>query len=195
MASRARRTCAPRSIIACATPAGACRSSPTRSSASDSAPPPELALPAGGRTDHCWPLAAPVLHDGNSYRRRRRETNVEELRKERIAMRHPSSPGNNPSPRTRGAIRTHLGRKRSGARGRSYASESGRGTRGAQEDVFDRLMGQVQSIFNAAGERSVSALDSALDAAFGTLVNAGEFTAENAQRLRNYLKRDLLHRE
>ncbi len=110
-------------------------------------------------------------------------------------MRHPSSPDNNSSPRTRGAIRTHLGRKRSGARGRSYTGESIRSTRGAQEDVFDRLMGQVQSIFNAAGERSVTALDSALDAAFGTLVGAGEFTAENAERLRNYLKRDILHRE
>lgn len=116
-------------------------------------------------------------------------------------MRHPSSPGSNPTPRTRtrGAIRTHLGRKRSGARGRGIASSSigidAGTTRRQQEDMFDRMMGQVQSLFNEAGERTISALDGAIDTAFNTVITAGEFTMDNADRLRNFLKRDILHRE
>ncbi|MGE5095934.1 MAG: zinc ribbon-containing protein [Betaproteobacteria bacterium] len=117
-------------------------------------------------------------------------------------MRHPSSPGTNSTPRarTRGAIRTHLGRKRAGARGRGFAStgmadENGLASRRAQEDIFDRLMNQVQSLFNTAGERTIAALDGALDTAFNTVISAGEFTAENADRLRNFLKRDILHRD
>ena len=115
-------------------------------------------------------------------------------------MRHPSSPGTNSTPRTRtrGAIRTHLGRKRSGARGRGFASTSfatDAMARRQQEDMFDRLMGQVQSLFSAAGERTISALDGALDTAFDTVITAGEFTADSAERLRNFLKRDILHRD
>lgn len=116
-------------------------------------------------------------------------------------MRHPSSPGTNSPPRarTRGAIRTHLGRKRSGARGRGVASSSlgadAATSRRQQEDLFDRAMGQVQSLFNEASERTMAALDVAIDTAFGTVVSAGEFTAENAERLRNFLKRDILHRD
>ena len=115
-------------------------------------------------------------------------------------MRHPSSPGSNPTPRsrTRGAIRTHLGRKRTGARGRdfgTYDAPGGTASRRAQEDLFDRMMGQVQEVFNAAGERTVTALDSAIDAAFNTVITAGEFTADNAERLRNFLRRDILHRD
>ena len=119
-------------------------------------------------------------------------------------MRHPSAPNNNGQSqrtRTRGAIRTHLGRKRSGPRARS-------GTAGLvrmepanapsyreQEALFDRLLGQFQSLFGAAGERTASALDGALDAACNTLVAAGEFTVDNAERLRQYVRRDVLHRE
>lgn len=116
-------------------------------------------------------------------------------------MRHPSSPGSNTTPRTRtrGAIRTHLGRKRAGARGRAAGNGAlgveGGASRRAQEDVFDRMMGQVQSLFETAGERSISALDGAIDTAFNTVITAGEFTLENADRLRNFLKRDILHRE
>jgi zinc ribbon family protein len=116
-------------------------------------------------------------------------------------MRHPSSPGSTPTtprPRTRGAIRTHLGRKRTGARGRafgSYDEAGGAGARRAQEDLFDRMMGQVQSLFSGAGERTVAALDTAIDSAFSTVISAGEFTAENADRLRNFLRRDILHRD
>jgi hypothetical protein len=114
-------------------------------------------------------------------------------------MRHPSSPGTNSTPRTRtrGAIRTHLGRKRAGMRGRmgTPLGMEAAAARRAQEDFFDRLMGQVQSVFNAAGERTMAALDSAIDSAFDTVVNAGEFTVENADRLRHFLKRDILHRD
>jgi hypothetical protein len=114
-------------------------------------------------------------------------------------MRHPSSPGSNSPPRarTRGAIRTHLGRKRAGMRGRMGAplGMEAAASRRAQEDFFDRLMGQVQSTFNAAGERTMAALESAIDGAFDTVVEAGESTAENADRLRNFLKRDILHRD
>lgn len=118
-------------------------------------------------------------------------------------MRHPSAPNSNgqaPRTRTRGAIRTHLGRKRSGNRSRSPGSDiartaPGEAARYPQEDLFDRLLGQFQSLFSAAGERTAAALDSALDAACDTLVTAGEFTADNAERLRQYVRRDVLHRE
>lgn len=120
-------------------------------------------------------------------------------------MRHPSSPNTNgqtPRNRSRGAIRTHLGRKRSGARARREGDAGfarmqppGEAARARQEDLFDRLLGQFQSIFDAAGEGTAAAFDNALDTACDTLVAAGEFTAENAERLRQFLRRDLLQRE
>jgi isocitrate dehydrogenase len=120
-------------------------------------------------------------------------------------MRNPSAPNSNgPSQRnrTRGAIRTHLGRKRTGPRTRALddgtlmrVQEVGNAARHRQEDMFDRLLGQFQSLFDRAGEKTASAFDSALDAACDTLVTAGEFTAENAQRLREFLRRDVLHRD
>jgi isocitrate dehydrogenase len=125
------------------------------------------------------------------------------MRKEFEVMRHPSAPNSNGQPhrtRTRGAIRTHLGRKRSGPRARTAdarggVSSPGELTRREQEDLFDRLMGQFQALFDAAGERTAAAFDAALDTACNTLVSAGEFTVDGAERLRNYLRRDLLHRD
>jgi isocitrate dehydrogenase len=112
-------------------------------------------------------------------------------------MRHPSSPGG--SPRARGAIRTHLGRKRLGGRSRARSAVEGRRTgeldRRTQEDLFDRLMGRFTDLFEAAGDRTAATFDGALDRACDALVAAGEFTAENAERLRQYLRRDLLHRD
>jgi hypothetical protein len=118
-------------------------------------------------------------------------------------MAHPSAPNDNGGTqrnRARGAIRTHLGRKRNGPRGRPGADYSplqplGEMQRGQQEDLFDRLLGRFQDLFDGAGEKSAAAFDSALDAACSTLVSAGEFTAENAERLRQFLRRDLLHRD
>lgn len=120
-------------------------------------------------------------------------------------MRHPSAPNNNGNPqrsRPRGAIRTHLGRKRTGPRSRPASSSAfarmepaNEVARAEQEQLFDRLLGQFQSLFGAAGDRTAAAFDSALDAACDTLVTAGEFTADNAERLRHFLRRDLLHRD
>ena len=120
-------------------------------------------------------------------------------------MRHPSAPNNNGQPqrtRTRGAIRTHLGRKRSGPRARSNppggfvrVEPANAPSYREEEALFDRLLGQFQSLFGAAGERTAAALDSALDSACNTLVAAGEFTADNAERLRRYVRRDVLHRD
>lgn len=121
-------------------------------------------------------------------------------------MRDPSAPNNNgqgaPSHRTRGAIRTHLGRKRTGPRGRGLArstltriGEVDELDRHKQEDLFDRLFGSFQSAFDGASEKSAAAFDGALDRACDALVAAGEFTADTAERLRNYLRRDLLHRD
>ena len=119
-------------------------------------------------------------------------------------MRHPSAPNNNgqgPRPKNRGAIRTHLGRKRTGPRRSLEGSTLVRiqqvdaVQRQQQEELFDRLLGQFQSIFDAASEKTAHAFDSALDTACDTLVTAGEFTAENAERLRQYLRRDLLQRD
>ncbi len=85
-------------------------------------------------------------------------------------MRPPSTPtgnnGNSQRARTRGAIRTHLGRKRTGPRNRML-----------KHSTLDHIS------------------EIALDAAFDGLVGAGEFTAENGERLRQYLRRDLLHRD
>lgn len=120
-------------------------------------------------------------------------------------MRHPSEPDNNDQAqrtRTRGAIRTHLGRKRTGSRTRPLDNSSlvrvlqlSETARQQQEALFDRLLGQFQSFFEAAGDKTASALDSALNTACDSLISAGEFTAENAEKLRQYLRRDLLHRD
>lgn len=120
-------------------------------------------------------------------------------------MSHSSTPtgnnGNPQRPRNRGAIRTHLGRKRVGPRSRAtrpspFASaEGGALARGTPELLFDRLLDTFQAVFAKAGETTAGAFESALDAACGTLVAAGEFTADNAQRLREYLRRDLLQRD
>ncbi len=120
-------------------------------------------------------------------------------------MSHSSTPtgnnGNSQRPRNRGAIRTHLGRKRVGSRSRPVrpsplgSGQDGALARGTPELLFDRLLETFQRLFAKAGETTASAFESALDAACNTLVAAGEFTAENAQRLRDYLRRDLLQRD
>jgi hypothetical protein len=122
-------------------------------------------------------------------------------------MSQPSTPtgnnnGNSPRARTRGAIRTHLGRKRGGPRARtlkdstlSQISEVTGAERHRQEALFDRLLGRFQDLFHEAGETTLSALDSTLEAACNGLVGAGEFTAENGERLRQFLRRDLLQRD
>jgi hypothetical protein len=121
-------------------------------------------------------------------------------------MRPPSSPsgnnGNSQRTRTRGAIRTHLGRKRTGPRNRMLKhstldniSEITGAERHRQEDLFDKLSGKFQDLFQQAGETTLAAFDHALDTACDGLVAAGEFTAENGDRLRQYLRRDILHRD
>jgi hypothetical protein len=117
----------------------------------------------------------------------------------------PSSTGNNGNAargRTRGAIRTHLGRKRTGPRSRmlreSTLEQIGAVTgaeRHRQEQLFDRLLGQFQELIVQAGETTLEAVDKTLDTACAALVAAGEFTAENGERLRQFIKRDLLQRD
>ena len=117
----------------------------------------------------------------------------------------PSSTGNNGNAsrnRTRGAIRTHLGRKRTGPRTRALRDETlqqiGAVTgaeRHRQEMMFDRLATRFQELLGQAGETTLAAVDSALEAACNGLVAAGEFTSENGERLRAFLRRDILHRE
>jgi hypothetical protein len=121
-------------------------------------------------------------------------------------MRHPSTPtgnnGNTPRTRTRGAIRTHLGRKRTGPRTRPLKNSTLEGVREVtenarhqQEDLFDRLLDRFQDVFRQTGETTAAAFDKALEAACDGLVSAGEFTAENGERLRQFLRRDLLQRD
>ena len=118
-------------------------------------------------------------------------------------MRPPANDnGSSQRVRGRGAIRTHLGRKRTGPRLKRLEDgtliriqEAGHVSRRQEEDLFDRLFKQFQSAFDAAGERTAAAFDTALDAACDTLISAGEFTAESAQRLREFLRRDVLHRD
>ena len=111
-------------------------------------------------------------------------------------MRQHSQSGNNSDSargRSRGAIRTHLGRKRTGPRRHDPA---GQGTfeRRQQEDLFDKMRGQFEQLLQQAGETTLAAIDTALDTVFDTFVSAGEFTAENGERVRTWLKRDVLHR-
>ena len=120
-------------------------------------------------------------------------------------MRHPSAPNDNGQAqrtRTRGAIRTHLGRKRNGPRTRRLddgtlvrMQEAGHVARRREEDLFDKLLGQFQSAFEQAGEKSAGIFEATLDAACGALVSAGEFTAEGAERLRELIRREVLHRD
>ena len=120
-------------------------------------------------------------------------------------MRHPSAPSNNGQPqrtRNRGAIRTHLGRKRTGPRGRPLGDATllrvralDEMQRNEQEHLFDRLLQQFRDVFDDATEKTAAAFDHALDTACTTLVAAGEFTAENAERLRQLLRRDLLQKD
>lgn len=140
------------------------------------------------------------IETGTRVRARR---SIPRRREKESTMRHPSAPnsqGQAQRTRTRGAIRTHLGRKRNGPRGRGSrpdydALHANDAYRRQEEDLFDRLMGQFQALFGAAGEKTAAAFDGALDTACDTLVSAGEFTAESAERLRQYLRRDLLHRD
>lgn len=111
-------------------------------------------------------------------------------------MTQPSTPnGQAPRPRNRGAIRTHLGRKRTGARRMRGPGDSPFEARREQEHLFDKMLDQVQSAFGAATEKTADALDVAIDTAFGTLESATELTLESAERLRTFLKRDVLHRD
>jgi len=115
-------------------------------------------------------------------------------------MRHPSTPagnnGNTQRTRPRGAIRTHLGRKRTGPRNRGLRDAApGEPTRREQEELFDRLLGRFQEAFTQAGETTALAFEKALDVACDAFVSAGEFTADNAERMRQLLKRDLLQRD
>jgi len=110
--------------------------------------------------------------------------------------------GNAPRARTRGAIRTHLGRKRTGPRSRGLRDSTlqsiGEVTgaeRHRQEQLFDRVLDSFQGFFAQAGETTMAAVDKALEAACEGMVAAGEFTAENGERLRQFIKRDLLHRD
>ena len=117
----------------------------------------------------------------------------------------PPSTGNNGNAsrnRTRGAIRTHLGRKRTGPRTRALRDTTleqiGAVTgaeRHRQEAMFDRLTARFQELLTQAGETTLAAVDGALDAACNGLISAGEFTTENGERLRAFLRRDILHRE
>src|SRR5258705_6075870 len=113
-------------------------------------------------------------------------------------MRPPSTPtgnnGNSERTRTRGAIRTHLGRKRTGPRNRMLKhstldniSNITGAERHRQEDLFDRPSRKFQDLFEQAGETTLAAFDSALDKALDRFVSARGVTAEDRQRLRQVL--------
>ncbi len=142
----------------------------------------------------------------SSYKLAAPNSHEETPNKELAAMRHPSTPtGNNNGTqraRSRGAIRTHLGRKRTGSRARALKhltleriSEVTGSARHLQEDLFDRLLNRFQQLFREAGETTLGAFDRALEKACDGLVAAGEFTSDNGERLRQSLRRDLLQRD
>ena len=118
-------------------------------------------------------------------------------------MSNPSTPagdGNTKRNRPRGAIRTHLGRKRTGPRVRARSSSYDRygdeaADRRREEEHFDRLLAEFQSLFARAGESTLDAVERALQTALEGLVSAGEFTVESGERLREFLRRDVLQRD
>src|SRR5437868_4672984 len=90
--------------------------------------------------------------------RARPQPNSSASRKEFAVMRHPSAPNNNgpaQRARNRGAIRTHLGRKRTGPRGRPLGDETlmrvrqlGEMQRSEQAHLLDRLtLGSIIEVF------------------------------------------------
>ncbi|HXZ48538.1 MAG TPA: hypothetical protein VEG27_05920 [Usitatibacter sp.] len=121
-------------------------------------------------------------------------------------MRHTRAPtGENagaPRARGRGAIRTHLGRKRIGPRVRSPHESTlaglglaGEAARHQREAQFDRLLEAFRRLSRNEDEASAAGFDRALDAARDALVSAGELTVEEGERLRESLRRDLLQRD
>ena len=121
-------------------------------------------------------------------------------------MRDPSIPAGNSEnsqrARTRGAIRTQLGRKRAGPRARMLhgstldrIGEIAGAQRHRQEELFDGMFRHFQEAFAQAGEATLAAFDRALETAFEASVSAGELTVENGEKLRHFLRRDLLHRD
>jgi isocitrate dehydrogenase len=72
-------------------------------------------------------------------------------------------------------------------------SEIAGAQRHRQEELFDRMFHHFQEAFAQAGESTLEAFDKALERAFETSVGAGELTAENGEKLRQFLRRDLLH--
>ena len=115
-------------------------------------------------------------------------------------MRHPSTPADNNGDtqrtRPRGAIRTHLGRKRTGPRNRATRDAGfGEPTRRQQEELFDKLMSGFQAALVQAGETTAAAFEKALDTACDALVSAGDFTSDSAERMRQFLKRDMLQKD
>ena len=54
---------------------------------------------------------------------------------------------------------------------------------------------RFQEIYDTAQEKTAADFDHALDRACETLVTAGDLTAESAERLRQFLRRDLLQRD
>ncbi|HUL96436.1 MAG TPA: hypothetical protein VLT89_10515 [Usitatibacter sp.] len=111
----------------------------------------------------------------------------------------PSDESNTSRNRARGAIRTHLGRKRNGRELKGSTLERINEVTGAErhrrEDLFDRMSASFQEFFARAGEKSLEAFDSALEASSQALLATGEVTEEMAGKLRQSLRRDLLHRE
>lgn len=102
--------------------------------------------------------------------------------------------------RARGAIRTHLGRKRIGARGRGPGEDMPVAVRhladmrrSEQERAFDRLKAKFLAAYGA--EEGPGAFDRALDAACASLVGEGFLGPEVALQLRAFLRRDLLQRD
>ena len=63
------------------------------------------------------------------------------------------------------------------------------------EAILASLAGRFQHLFQQAGETTLDAFDRALDAACEGLISAGEFTADSARRLREFVRRDVLRRD
>src|SRR5262249_50541926 len=136
-----------------------------------------------------------VLHTGTPAPPFAATRSTPSSRKERPMRQHSQSGNNSDSTkgRSRGAIRTHLGRKRTGPRRRDAAGPDAFERR-HQEDLFEKMRARFDELLAQAGETTLAAIDGALDTAFDALVAAGEFTAESGERVRQWLKRDALHR-
>ncbi|TRZ94680.1 MAG: hypothetical protein D4R84_08135 [Rhodocyclaceae bacterium] len=66
---------------------------------------------------------------------------------------------------------------------------------GRYEALYDRFVERTRELFDASQEKSKEAMEKAIEAAREQFATAGEFSAEQGEAFRNYMRRDLVQTE